>query len=177
MDLNSESALRKALTKLIESKGGHVSNIESHVTSAGVPDMNFFLSGADVWVELKAVGSRGQIKMRPTQRKWHRDRDSVGGISHVVVLEIETGDILLVPGATAAGLDSRIQSWREVAEVRNIHSNGLWAIVRRMVYATKTANQPKPDRDRSAKEAGSPGSALQPSGKDVGGHHWLLDKS
>lgn len=171
MGMNSEADFRKALTKYVEAIGGHVSNIESHLSSAGIPDMHFFLRPHDFWLELKAVGSRAQVKMRPTQRKWHKDRYAAGGTSFVAVLIIGTGDILLVPGHVAAGLDTRLDSWRAVAETQNT----LNKLIQRMVHHVRN-QEPGPDCNGAPEGPREPYDSFPPGGADVGSHHWLLDK-
>lgn len=172
MDMRSEDDFRKALTKRLVSMGAHVSNIESHVSSAGIPDMNFFLSGRDVWLELKATGPKGLVKMRPTQRKWHSDRWAAGGESFVSVLLIGTDHILAVPGNAAAGLDTRVASWEAVSREQNMVVDNLTSLIRMLIHGTEQQS----NRKRTPQSAGSPGTAFPPGGEDVGSHHWLLDK-
>lgn len=62
--------------------GYHVSHVESHVTSRGIPDLNFGWRGGDIWLELKVW--RDGIHMLPAQRRWHRARNLIGGKSFVL---------------------------------------------------------------------------------------------
>jgi len=98
----------------------HLSHIESHETSAGIPDFNIFMDGRDVWIELKVMSDKKPPKMRPTQRRWHTDRWANGGMSWVVVYDLDEDVLRVIPGHTAAGLDRRVASWRAAGSPRNI---------------------------------------------------------
>lgn len=117
----SEDQFRRQFVALAVANGYHVTHIESHQTSAGVPDLNLFKSRRDDWVELKVVKD-GKIKMRPTQKKWHRDRAEAGGTSWVLVLDRGTNTILWVSGKTAARLGSALSEWKEVSNVLPVAS-------------------------------------------------------
>ena len=95
----------------------HVSHIESHLTSAGIPDLNICIGGYDLWIELKVMSNRKLPKMRPTQRKWHIDRAENGGVSWVMVLDLDLMDVLIIPGNVAAGLPSKPGVWRAAAAI------------------------------------------------------------
>lgn len=95
----------------------HVSHIESHLTSAGIPDLNICMRGTELWLELKVMSSRKPPKMRATQKKWHVDRFEHGGISWVVTLDLDMMDVLILPGNVAAGLPSNPGIWRAAAMI------------------------------------------------------------
>lgn len=97
--------------------GWHVSSIESHMSSPGIPDLNVFVEGIDVWVELK-VCHAGRIKMRPPQKIWHAKRAKTGGKSWVLVAMKE--GILTVPGAVAGTLGHGEADWKKVGDISNI---------------------------------------------------------
>lgn len=104
----SEDVFRRMVVDKAQMYHYHVSHVESHQTSAGVPDLNI-AKGVDMWLELKVVKKTG-ITLRPTQKKWHRDRHAAGGKSWVAVLT-GSNDILLLPGHVAADLTPRDERW------------------------------------------------------------------
>jgi hypothetical protein len=63
------------------------------------------------------MSNRKQPKMRPTQRKWHTDRHARGGISWVMVFDLDIKDVLILPGNIAAGLPSNAGVWRAAAAI------------------------------------------------------------
>lgn len=174
--MNNEEDFRKYVMRLASGNGHHVSHIEAHQSAAGVPDLVIFPKAVsfvrpDLWLELKVIKD-GQIKMRPTQKRWHRERNEAGGRSWVAVLDRATGDILVLSGHVAAGLDSRAASWRGHAELSNIlHGDGWLAQLvdyNERIYASN-GNGTKED----TRTAPAP---LPQGGEDVGGHHWLTGK-
>ena len=122
--MNSEDDFRRAVIQAAGSKV-HVSHIESHQSSAGIPDLNLYGLGQDLWLELKVV-KEGHVRMRPTQRKWHRDRAERGGPSWVAVLNPVDGHVLVVRGATAAMLATGLLDWEAVAVIRTHYTNFGW---------------------------------------------------
>lgn len=122
--MNSEDEFRRAVIAAAGSKA-HVSHIESHQSSAGIPDLNLYGLGQDLWLELKVV-KEGHVRMRPTQRKWHRDRAERGGPSWVAVLNPVDGHVLVVRGAVAAALATGVLEWEAVAVIRTHSSNFGW---------------------------------------------------
>jgi hypothetical protein len=117
--VKTENEFRKHIISVAQIKG-HVSHVESHETSAGIPDLNIWWMGQDLWLELKVIKG-GKVTMRPTQRKWHLDRAQHGGQSWVLVLDPENEDILVLPGDVAATLPTATRSWRAAAGVSNIN--------------------------------------------------------
>lgn len=175
--MRNEAEFRKHVTKLVEDAGGHVSNIESHLTAAGVPDMNICLHGQDVWLELKYKGK--SMKMRPTQRRWHRTRAACGGTSWVVVYDPEDAGVWFVPGHVAAEHpDLRQFPFDTVAK----HSATIIRTVVKSIIKGKydvrrwESEIESPDSDGSPQNPGGSETALRESGQNVVGHHWLLDK-
>jgi len=73
----SETRLRKYVLDNIEHVG-HWSKVESHDTSAGIPDLNHCISGAEGWLELKFGNEVKPPKLRPTQCAWFRRRTKMG---------------------------------------------------------------------------------------------------
>ena len=117
--IHDERDLRRFIERRLDGLA-HTSQIESHETSAGIPDFNIFMDGRDVWVELKVLSDRKPPKMRPTQRRWHNDRWANGGMSWVLAYDLDDDILLVIPGHTAAGLDRRVASWRAAGSPRNI---------------------------------------------------------
>lgn len=141
-----ETMFRRNIMAACEAFGWHVSSIEAHCSAAGIPDLNIHPDSShrmsprpDVWLELKMV-REGHVKLRPTQRRWHRERHEAGGKSWVAALDRRTGDILLVPGHVAAGIDTRAESWRAVAEVSNV-SSGLTSWVNKLAMENEYGKQ------------------------------------
>lgn len=173
---NDEKDFRKHTIRLAEAFEWHVSHIEAHESAAGIPDLSIYPGSmgkprAEVWLELKVIKD-GHIKLRPTQKRWHRERHEAGGRSWVAVLDRSTGDILVVRGHVAAGLDSRAPSWRAAAIVSNIEStNWLFNLV------IENERKHTRDSDRTQENTGSAEAALSAGGQNVGGDHWLTSKS
>ena len=71
----SEKNLRKYVGGLLE---GHNIQVESHATSAGVPDTNGCQNGYEYWIELKYTTTDKKYKVRPTQMTWFRRRVRAG---------------------------------------------------------------------------------------------------
>lgn len=174
----NETDFRKAVITAAKFLGFHVSHIEAHESAAGIPDLNIYPASIDsrrsrpeLWLELKVIKD-GHIKLRPTQRRWHRERNEAGGRSWVAALERSTGDVLILPGHVAAGLDSRAPSWRAAATIQNI-SETAESLVLNLIERNERAQQ-RSDSNGAPEGAGSPGTPLQAGGQNVGGDHWLL---
>ena len=68
---------------------GHFSRVESHLTSAGIPDVDFCIEGTEGHIELKfAHNTIKKNFVRPTQVKWFRDRAKAGGHPWLLALII-----------------------------------------------------------------------------------------
>lgn len=74
-----ENDFRKLIQGAVEKEGGHLSWIESHMTSAGFPDADFCVNGVLVQAELKVKKANGDLEIRPTQYRWFKDRVAAGG--------------------------------------------------------------------------------------------------
>jgi hypothetical protein len=114
--------------------GGHRSAIESHISSPGIPDLNIFLEGVDVWVELKA-SHISKVKMRASQKAWHVKRARHGGKSWVIVAT--KTDILCVPGDVAATLGGHESVWRDAGTSWNMLQIG--DLLRHLAKETRNA--------------------------------------
>ena len=115
--MNNEEEFRRSVMIEAANRGMHVSHIEAHISVAGIPDLNLSKNGRDIWLELKVVKANG-VKMRPTQKRWHRERHESGGKSWVAVLDRETGDVLVLRGHTAALLAPGVRNWTAAAVIR-----------------------------------------------------------
>lgn len=75
--MSNESTLWAYLRDGLKDNSIHLSRVESHSTSIGIPDVNFTIDGKDGWIELKFENSKG-IYLRESQYCWMRDRLRVG---------------------------------------------------------------------------------------------------
>lgn len=130
----TENDFRKHTMKVAESLGYHVSWIEAHESAAGIPDLNLYRNGNDLWVELKVIKD-GQIRMRPTQKRWHKARAQSRGASWVLVLNKVKQEVIVVAGGEAAGLDGRVHAWESAA--LNIKESSLDTLPDILCYLSK----------------------------------------
>lgn len=88
--MSNETTVRKYLADKIH---GHVVQIESHATSAGVPDTNYCLyNGVEGWIEIKFSTHKKKFKVRGTQKTWFRRRLRCGHKRLYFFLRHEFGD-------------------------------------------------------------------------------------
>lgn len=106
---------RWVIGRLHDKEPSQVSYIESHQTSAGIPDLNIFMRGKDLWIELKVLSDTKTPKMRPTQKRWHADRWHNGGFSWVLCCDLDYQVLLVLPGHVAAGMGTKQGVWRAAA--------------------------------------------------------------
>ena len=180
MTITEEKSLRVAVSEKARLMGFHVSNIESHSSSAGIPDINLAIGHVDIWLELKAFGVRWPMKIRSTQRKWHRERYEANGLSWFALLDLDHQEIFLVPGSgiqyVGSGLTRQWQGGAVKFKPEHIDLMIAYlyneAVKRRIAYVTEQQrNSAGPSID-----ARSAGNSLPEGGQIVGGHHWLTDK-
>jgi hypothetical protein len=58
----------------------HISTIESHTASPGIPDIDYCVEGGyEGKIECKYVEEDEKVKIRPTQHAWFRSRVAKGG--------------------------------------------------------------------------------------------------
>lgn len=62
----------------------HASRVESHSTSAGIPDVDYCINGVEGHLELKYSKSNKPPEIRNTQIKWHTKRRENGGRSYIL---------------------------------------------------------------------------------------------
>ena len=83
--VNSELDLRRALKSYANGKDHvHFSFIESHATSAGVPDVAYTICSVNGWLELKFGTCTKAPRLRQSQRLWFKSNTQAGG--HPLVL-------------------------------------------------------------------------------------------
>jgi hypothetical protein len=87
-----ESNVRRKLGVELRRLGFHVSQIESHATSAGIPDTHYFGHNTDGFIELKVAKVNGAIEIRNTQKAWFRERIKAGGHHQYVLVGIHVSD-------------------------------------------------------------------------------------
>ena len=58
---------------------GHFSRVESHATSAGIPDVDFCVDGIEGHIELKYGNDKNRPHIRLSQLKWFKNRIKAGG--------------------------------------------------------------------------------------------------
>lgn len=92
--MRGESALRMSVKKALDGVG-HLSWVESHATSAGIPDLNYCINGIEGWVELKW----GNFEVKSTQVRWMEDRVNSGGFP-LFLIHIDQ-QFFMVPGSHA----------------------------------------------------------------------------
>lgn len=116
--MTSEAKFRLDLIELIKHWGGHVSAVESHYSSPGIPDLDYCLDGVEGHIELKFWGAKPP-EIRPTQIAWMRDRVKAGG--HPLMVMVRGPEIYICHGqsATFLGRKPRLEHWRKAA----------WAII------------------------------------------------
>jgi hypothetical protein len=105
----SESDMRREVVKLIESDGGHASSVESHATSAGIPDLDFCWDGLEGHIELKFWTVKNNKGLRPSQVRWFRDRIKAGG-KPCLLVKTMANIFILVPGTRYRDLQGKVSS-------------------------------------------------------------------
>jgi hypothetical protein len=85
---------------------GHVSWVESHLTSAGFPDADCCANGTIIQIELKIVKTKpkGGISIRSTQYRWFKDRAKAGG--NPVMLIGDGGCYYVLPASSISEPDA-----------------------------------------------------------------------
>lgn len=86
-----ECNVRRKLGTELRRMGFHVSQIESHDTSAGIPDTHYFGHSTDGFIELKVAKINGSVAIRNTQKAWFRDRIKAGGYHQYLLVGFDNG--------------------------------------------------------------------------------------
>lgn len=111
-----ESVFRSKIIALISAAGGHACAIESHDTSAGVPDINYCINGHEGHIELKVGTDSKPPSLRPTQHRWAVLRKSAEGRSFFLFLNNSDGNMYLIDGSDVQGLvQARTAAWITLA--------------------------------------------------------------
>lgn len=99
-------------------KTAHMSEVESHLTSAGIPDVDLCIDGEEFHLEFKHSATNAPPKIRPSQVKWFKKRVAAGG-NPWIVAHLEGLGVLLIPGCFVGDLikSSRRQEWMEFAQI------------------------------------------------------------
>ncbi|MBW2637434.1 MAG: hypothetical protein JRC86_07945 [Deltaproteobacteria bacterium] len=93
----SEHDLQTGLITAINFVGGHASNVESGLTSAGIPDVDYCVEGIVGHVEVKHYRKTKPLHlnapdMKPSQVKWFRDRIKAGEMPMILsALKVDLG--------------------------------------------------------------------------------------
>lgn len=94
----SETKLQSILVGKINKKG-HASNVESGLTSAGIPDIDYCICGTNGHVELKHYRKTKPVHcnapdIKPSQIKWMRNRIAAGEMPLLFsLLKTEEGEV------------------------------------------------------------------------------------
>ncbi len=97
MGIDREAGTRRKVRAAFPPEA-HLTWVESHLTSQGVPDLNYQHGGVHEWLELKFAGKTDkEVTIRPAQYGWFRERLKAGGRPFLLV-EIEGGFFFLVNG-------------------------------------------------------------------------------
>jgi hypothetical protein len=98
--VRGEAKFRKFL---IRNMPGHWSMVESPITSAGIPDLDFCINGIEGHVELKYASEKKSPELRTSQRLWFRRRLAEGG-TPVIFIEYKLKDGMVYALFCAKGL-------------------------------------------------------------------------
>jgi len=113
----SEAKLSKTVCGIINTLGGHVSRVEAAASAAGIPDLDYCLTGKESHIELKYGHSQKMPELRPSQVRWFRDRVKAGGRPFILCLDGDTDFVYLVRGIDACELKGKqpISKWRDTS--------------------------------------------------------------
>ena len=118
----SELRFRKYVVDNIENRYGygcHISLVESHSSSPGMPDLDICIDGLEFKLELKYSYGNKQPELRPTQVAWFRRRTKAGG--RAWLLWHKEGKnyrvFYLIPGKKVPGLVKAfgVKPWEDAA--------------------------------------------------------------
>jgi hypothetical protein len=161
--LHNETDFRRYITERIK-PNAHVSYIESHMTSAGIPDLNIYLRRQDIWLELKTLSDTKDPKMRNTQKRWHVNRFENKGLSWVIALDLDQMVMLVLPGNIAAGLPAKTSVWRATANIHPVLD--IVVVLQSMARRVKNA-QHQFHRSAAPPSTRKTGPSLPPIGERV----------
>lgn len=116
----NETQFRKEIIRRIKQNGGDAHAIETHMTSVGVPDINYQLDITHSWIETKWSSSpkKGLI-LRGAQKTWHMRRHRAGGTSLILAhVDFYPKCYLLFKGTKSEELinTTRVTDWMNLAD-------------------------------------------------------------
>jgi len=118
---DGETKYRRAIVNQLITMG-QVSVVESHDTSIGIPDLNFYSKESyEVWLEIKWVYPDRMPNIRPSQVAWHRNRSNISPNSFMLIGTWFNSHIL-IPGHAVESvkiLGNDLEEWKAV-------SYGIW---------------------------------------------------
>ncbi len=106
-------SLRKYVINNMENTWGfhcHISIVESHDTSPGIPDLDICINGIEARMELKFSRENNKFTLRPTQVAWFRRRNKAKGSRNFILWCQEiAGDryFHIIPGKKVPHLGKR----------------------------------------------------------------------
>lgn len=83
--IENEEDFRKYFIKEAEKDGWHVSWVEAHTSATGIVDLILVKGKVVLFIELK-VWKDKRVRIRPPQKRWHREVAAAGGTSYIAVL-------------------------------------------------------------------------------------------
>ncbi len=113
--LSNETAFRKYVCHGLN-KFGHTSKIESHAMTTGFPDINFCIDGVEGNIECKFQYAGYPMDIRPSQKRWFKDRLEAGGNCWLLgCFDVDGGGsfIYLVHGSYINHLTNQRSTWAD----------------------------------------------------------------
>lgn len=101
----------------------HISEVESHISSPGIPDLDVCSQGKEIHLEIKHSDNGVMPSIRPTQKKWFNRRVAAGGKPWVLarILDKKTKQWLtmLIPGHLIQLIvqSSSVDSWVKASDL------------------------------------------------------------
>lgn len=116
---------------------GHVSHVESHSTATGFPDIEFCYHGTVVNIETKHSNEKHEIKIRPSQIRWAKQRLDAGGrVWFLARFDLKTMvAYILVHGQYAKELDKEYTTWVKYSSKTWINSIKYDELVGYLVFS------------------------------------------
>jgi hypothetical protein len=121
----SEARLRKYILSNFPSANIQWTQIESHATSIGVPDMAYCIGGFNNWIEFKYGNLKKPPTIRPAQVAWFRRNCELSGNPLILAaIEFQKGMVYcLYHGSKATQLKDvsgrdHLHQWLDIADVK-----------------------------------------------------------
>jgi len=123
--IKTEAELSTLVADIINDyQHGHASQVEAHVSAAGIPDLNVCVDGLDSNIELKNCTKSYCPHVRASQYRWMKKRKAVRGkvcyMCHIPHDEGVRGFIYVVTGVDDLELQGRVtpEVWKKKAFTR-----------------------------------------------------------